>query len=309
MQGWRIATGRSRDNILQFSQQAVLTAFVVWIALLGVNHSANIVDFIEGLQSVVTTAIAGDDKYQNPEKMVDIVMLSMQVMSNSLETYLPAEKAGGNETLTTGLLFVTGIGAALPALISGGLLLLNKIALYLCVMFAPLCLVAYIFEQTRFMFMAWAKFTVTTLFSLALITVITVIAMKVVLFVAAALILVEITGGGADLKSIATAQGGVGMLLTTLVLGAPPLITNFFSGAVTAGFNAYNNVGNLAGSGNGRPAGGPQDMGANTKKNDSVANVADDRRLVGTTKEYSGSSSGLPQTNPNLRNAPTTESA
>ena len=99
MQGWRIATGRSRDNILQFSQQAVLTAFVVWIALLGVNHSANIVDFIEGLQSVVTTAIAGDDKYQNPEKMVDIVMLSMQVMSNSLETYLPAEKAGGNETV------------------------------------------------------------------------------------------------------------------------------------------------------------------------------------------------------------------
>lgn len=269
----------------------MLTAFVVWVALLGVTRSANIVDFIEGLQSVVTAAIAGSDKYQNPEKMVDTVMLSMQVMSNSLETYLPAEKTGGNETLTTGLLFVTGIGAALPALISGGLLLLNKIALYLCVMFAPLCLVAYIFEQTRFMFMAWAKFTVTTLFSLALITVVTVIAMKVVLFVAAALILVEITGGGADLKSIATAQGGVGMLLTTLILGAPPLITNFFSGQVAAAFSGFNQVGNAA---DGKNPAGPQDLankglGASTQKNDAGDNKNGGDELI--SKNYAGNNS------------------
>ena len=160
------------------------------------------------------------------------------------------------------------------------------------------------------MFMAWAKFTVTTLFSLALITVITVIAMKVVLFVAAALILVEITGGGADLKSIATAQGGVGMLLTTLVLGAPPLITNFFSGAVTAGFNAYNNVGNLAGSGNGRPAGGPQDMGANTQKNQEGSSSQSENTNKLVRQQYGGKSTqSVVLTNPNLRNEPTTESA
>ena len=163
-------------------------------------------------------------------------------------------------------------------------------------MFAPLCLVAYIFEQTRFMFMAWAKFTVTTLFSLALITVITVIAMKVVLFVAAALILVEITGGGADLKSIATTQGGVGMLLTTLVLGAPPLITNFFSGQVAAAFSGFNQVGNTA---DGKNPAGPQDLankglGANTSKNqDGKDDILPSYDQL-TAKNYSGGGSLKP---------------
>ena len=269
LQGWRIATGRTQANMLQFSQRAVMAAFVMWLALLGANHSANIIDKIEDAQSIITATIAGEN-FKNPEKMLDGTLVLMQMMGNKLEAGLPKE-ADGKTMLTTGLLFVTGMGQALPAIISGGLLLLNRIALYLCIMFAPLCLAAYLFESTRFMFVTWAKFTVSTLFSMAVITVIVVMAIKAVLFVTAALMFAEMTGG-IDLKSIATAQGGVGMLLTTLVLGGPPLVTNFFSGQVSAAFQGYNQVG--ANLGGGKPAAGPQDMvanagtGANTQQND-----------------------------------------
>ena len=60
------------------------------------------------------------------------------------------------------------------------------------------------------------------------------------------------------------------MLLTTLVLGAPLLITNFFSGQVAAAFQSYNAV-----SGAARPDGGPSNqqemmagkgLGGNTQK-------------------------------------------
>ena len=257
--------------MLQFSQRAVMAAFVMWLALLGANHSANIIDKIEDAQSIITATIAGEN-FKNPEKMLDGTLVLMQMMGNKLEAGLPKE-ADGKTMLTTGLLFVTGMGQALPAIISGGLLLLNRIALYLCIMFAPLCLAAYLFESTRFMFVTWAKFTVSTLFSMAVITVIVVMAIKAVLFVTAALMFAEMTGG-IDLKSIATAQGGVGMLLTTLVLGGPPLVTNFFSGQVSAAVSAYNAVGGLTGSGQGGASGSPEEMmkraggGGNVQKND-----------------------------------------
>ena len=271
LQGWRIATGRTQANMLQFSQRVVMAAFVMWLALLGANHSANIIDKIEDAQSIITATIAGEN-FKNPEKMLDGTLVLMQMMGNKLEAGLPKE-ADGKTMLTTGLLFVTGMGQALPAIISGGLLLLNRIALYLCIMFAPLCLAAYLFESTRFMFVTWAKFTVSTLFSMAVITVIVVMAIKAVLFVTAALMFAEMTGG-IDLKSIATAQGGVGMLLTTLVLGGPPLVTNFFSGQVSAAVSAYNAVGGLTGSGQGGASGSPEEMmkraggGGNVQKND-----------------------------------------
>ena len=185
--------------MLQFSQRAVMAAFVMWLALLGANHSANIIDKIEDAQSIITATIAGEN-FKNPEKMLDGTLVLMQMMGNKLEAGLPKE-ADGKTMLTTGLLFVTGMGQALPAIISGGLLLLNRIALYLCIMFAPLCLAAYLFESTRFMFVTWAKFTVSTLFSMAVITVIVVMAIKAVLFVTAALMFAEMTGAVKNCES------------------------------------------------------------------------------------------------------------
>ena len=49
-----------------------------------------------------------------------------------------------------------------------------------------------------------------------------------------------------QLRDIATLSGGVGMLLTMLLLSAPSLIYNFFSGQVSTGFQGYNLLSNTA---------------------------------------------------------------
>ena len=49
-----------------------------------------------------------------------------------------------------------------------------------------------------------------------------------------------------QLRDIATLSGGVGMLLTMLLLSAPGLIYNFFSGGVGAQVHGYNAFGGMS---------------------------------------------------------------
>ena len=175
-------------------------------------------------------------------------MLTLQLLMDLAPVLGPS--AGTSLNMANTLSFITGAGQALPALIAGGLMLLNEIAVHLCLVMAPLCMLAYVFDQTRFMFVTWAKFTVSTLFSMVVITVVTVIALKATIMLGVALLAMDgvssglasadIKLGGLYLRDIATISGGLGMLLTTLILGTPPLVTNFFSGQVGAAFNGYN---------------------------------------------------------------------
>ena len=118
-------------------------------------------------------------------------------------------------------------------------MLLNEIALHLCLVVAPLCILAYIYEPTRFLFVNWLKFTIATLFSMVIISVVTVIALRAILVLIASLLAMDVGNGIANalgvnaslqLRDIATLSGGVGLLLTTLLLGTPPIVFNFFIG-------------------------------------------------------------------------------
>ena len=131
-------------------------------------------------------------------------------------------------------------------------MLLNEIALHLCLVVAPLCILAYVYEPTRFVFVNWLKFTTATLFSMVIISVVTVIALRAIIVLIAALIAMDLGNSVASalgvnaslqLRDIATLSGGVGMLLTMLLLSAPPLIFNFFTGSVNLNFSSYNAVG------------------------------------------------------------------
>ena len=280
-----------------FIIRSIQVVLVMAIAQGAAIFGKDLVGSINGIKDMVSLYVTGST-YSSPENMIDATLLAMSALQEQLTLYASQETTLNNG-LGNGLNFITGMGQAVPALVSGGLLLLNQIALSLCLVFAPLFIVCYLFEVSRPFFNTWAKFTVTTLFSLAVLTVIITIAMKAILVVSATILAADITSGGTlVLRDIATAQGGLGMLMTTLILGGPPLVTNFFSGAVTAGFNAYNNIGNMAGTGNtggNRPAGGPQDMvanagtGANTQQNDAGAET---NKHIGTipSKSYVDSS-------------------
>ena len=265
MQGWRIATGQSRDSMKSFITKSVQVVLVMAIAQGAAIFGKDLISSIDGVKDMVSLYVTGA-QYKNPEGMIDKALTAMVTLQASIDIY--AQNANSN-AMSNGLTFITGMGQAVPALIAGGLLLINHLALNLCMVFAPLFIVCYLFDVTKPFFNTWMKFTVSTLFSMAVLSVIIIVAMKAILVVSATILAADLASGGTlKLREIATVQGGLGMMMSALLLGGPPLVTNFFSGAVAATFGGYNQVGTAA---QGKPAAGPQDMvstgfvGANTR--------------------------------------------
>ena len=268
VQGYRIATGQSRESLHVFIVRAITVTAIVAVAQGLAIFGQDLASLVLDLRNSIALAITGGE-YEDPSKMVGKVLTGMLTLQLAMDLApVLGPSSGNNLNMANTLSFITGAGQALPALIAGGLMLLNEIAMHLCLVMAPLCLLAYVFEQTRFMFVTWAKFTVNTLFSMVVITVVTVIALKATIMLGTALLAMDgvssglaflnIKTGSLYLRDIATISGGLGMLLTTLILGTPPLMTNFFSGQVGAIFSGYNQVGSLA-AGN-KPAAGSQDF-------------------------------------------------
>ena len=254
-QGYRLATGQSRDSMQAFLMRAISVITILSLAqgmtLFGQELSTLIVD---DLRNSIARVITGDD-YRDPADMIGRVITQMLVLQTALDVYQAnGGAAASNISMGNFLNFCTGLSQSLPALIAGGLMLLNEIALHLCLVVAPLCILAYVYEPTRFIFVNWLKFTTATLFSMVIISVVTVIALRAIIVLIAALIAMDLGNSVASalgvnaslqLRDIATLSGGVGMLLTMLLLAAPSLIFNFFSGSVGIQFHGYNSFSGL----------------------------------------------------------------
>ena len=285
--------GQSRESMAVFMVQSVKVITVVAVAqgmaIFGQDLSALFTDWRNTIAGVITGG-----SYQDPSAMVGEVMSKMLILQTAMDVFQGSGvTATSNIQMANTMSFISGAGMAMPALIGGGLLLLNEIALNLCLVFGPLCMLAYVFEPTRQIFVTWVKFSITTLFSMVVITVVTVIALKALIMLGTALVTIDagstivglITGGkgGMQLRDIATVSGGLGMLLTTLIVGTPPLVTNFFSGAMhmpQIGNNVFTSLlgggKNHAGGGGAAAATGVPAVGANTAIKENSGNVPSD---------------------------------
>ena len=95
-----------------------------------------------------------------------------------------------------------------------------------------------------------------TLFSLALLTVMITLAMDMLVAVGTAFwVSGWVTGAPQEsLTSMAMQQGGMGLILTMLIVSAPPMAAMFFNG-VLGQFSPYNAVGVATGGGPAPPPG------------------------------------------------------
>lgn len=112
-----------------------------------------------------------------------------------------------------------------------------------------LCL---LFDQTKSLFQRWLFYGIGTLFSQAVLVFVTSVAMEMVARVAFAVwtsnILSNIPGLGLDLlgqqglNAQAVQQGGMGLILSTLILATPPMAAMFFQGSL-GNFSPYAGMG------------------------------------------------------------------
>ena len=123
--------------------------------------------------------------------------------------------------------------------------------------FGPLFVLCLIFDQTKELFRRWLMYGLGTLFSIAVLNFMVSLVLDLTLRVAGALwgtnVITGITGANAEgFTSQAMQQGGVGLLMTVLIVSTPPMAAMFFNGTLGA-FAHYTAFG---GSGVSRP--GPQ---------------------------------------------------
>ena len=136
-QGWQIATGQSRYSMRSFIIKSVQVVLVMAIAQGAAIFGHDLVSSIEGIKNMVSLYVTGS-QYKTPEGMIDKAFAAMVALQASIDIY--AQNVNSN-AISNGLTFITGMGQAVPALIAGGLLLINHLALNMCLVFAPLFIV------------------------------------------------------------------------------------------------------------------------------------------------------------------------
>jgi type IV secretion system protein VirB6 len=120
---------------------------------------------------------------------------------------------------------------------AAAMLLLYEITLALVIGLAPLFIMCLIFEQTKGLFQKWLLYGIGTLFSMGVLAFISSLVLQLTLNVAKALwaagIINGITGLGAEgFTNQSMQQGGIGLLMTVLIVSSPPLAAMFFQGTV-----------------------------------------------------------------------------
>ncbi|CAM4182766.1 type VI secretion protein [Stenotrophomonas lactitubi] len=304
IQGFRIVTGRSRDSMMVLVTNMARAALIVSVATTMAMFGQNVQDFLnKDVKGLISHVVTGKD--DPPEKQIDQSLAWMQVALSSIDAIqvLKDESLQGQKTQAQ--IFI-GLGTGGPAITAGAMLLLYQIAMALFIGLGPLFILCLLFEQTKQLFQRWLFYGIGTMFSMAVLAAMVSIALDMVIRVAGsfwATALVDkylLDGALADgMTSQAMQQGGMGLILTTLILTAPPMAAMFFQGTLGT-FMAYSQIGGGAAgapSSDGRPAGtytpsAPSKGEADSGSRDANANLGMGRvvtpQQTGPSKQDSG---------------------
>ena len=255
VQGYRIATGLSREPMMALVGDALKAVLVIGIATgaaAGAGSTYRVLT--DGLGEAVSQMVTGDEEggaYEDIDQVLAIMQVALQVI-DSID--------GGGDLLTeerkSRAMWFAGVGLGGPAIIAAAMLLLNKVAIALVVGLGPLFILCLLFRATRQLFSKWLYYGLGTLFSLALLTVMVTLALDMLIAVGLAFWVADwLTGAPQEsLASMAMQQGGMGLILTMLIVSAPPMAAMFFNG-VLGQFSPYNAVGVATGGGAAPPPG------------------------------------------------------
>ncbi|MGO4702845.1 type IV secretion system protein [Dyella sp. 2RAB6] len=259
LHGYRIVSGRSREPMMALVVDAARAALIVFVV--GATSMGNpwLAARINELDQLVGVLVSGE---RDMDGQIREGLAWMQFALSSIDA-LPT---GGDAAVATARersLWFAGIGTAGPVVVGGTLLMLLQIVLRFLVAVAPLAVMCLLFRGTRPIFQRWLQYCFGSLFRLAVTAVMTSVALKMVCAVAAAFwadkllnaAVQKLSNGAVDLhmaegvSSMALQQGGLGLIMTLLIVTVPQMTAEFFMGALGQ-FSAYS----MFGRGSGSPA-------------------------------------------------------
>ena len=256
--GIRIVTGQSRASMMDFIMQSARNTLIVATATTMTFVGANLHHLLtDTLDQFAVQVIVGEEN-KSSQDLIEENLALMQLALSSIDAVQIAEdgKISLGEQKTRAL-WMVGFGAGGPAVTASVMLLMYQVAMALFIGLGPLFVMFLMFEQTKAMFWRWLYYGVGTVFSMGVLALMTKLALEVVGAVTASFWITAGIGALTDtnltegMSSMAMQQGGIGLLLTMLLISVPPIAANFFQGAVS-NFMPYSAFG--AGGGGGHAA-------------------------------------------------------
>ncbi|MEV5121172.1 type IV secretion system protein [Stenotrophomonas indicatrix] len=247
IQGFRIVTGRSRDSMMILVTNMARAALIVSVATSMAMFGGSLKNFlIKDVKNEITYVVTG--KNDSPEDQIDKSLAWMQVGLSSIDAIKVLDDGNLRDDKNRAL-WAVGLGTGGPAVTAGSMLLLYEVALALFIGLGPLFILCLLFDQTKQLFQKWLFYGIGTMFSMAVLAAMISIALDMVIRVSAAFWTSALIdkylldpNGSVDMTSQALQQGGMGLILTTLILTAPPMAAMFFQGTL-GGFMAYSQIG------------------------------------------------------------------
>ena len=246
-EGYRILNGQSREPLNMFLWRGAKMVVIITVASWIMNNPTGLRDWIsEHIKNPIASVIVGGE-YASPEAMVDSSLLLMHLIMGAFGS-LQAATSNNNDGALANFIMASGVAQGTPAVVAGALLLLNEIALSLAILTAPAFILCLLYDPTKQYFQGWLKFFLGSLLTMAVLSVMVTIGLKVML-VYATKVLGEYGVGAAmagsasqdrpGIAQITIMQGGLGLMMSTLMITAPLLVGNLI-GSSLGGFSGYN---------------------------------------------------------------------
>jgi type IV secretion system protein VirB6 len=239
LQGYRVVTGQSRESMMALVVSSLRATFIVGIALgVAVSWGSIYQTLTDGLSRTINETMTGEEDAGGAYDDIDRTLAIMQVALEAIDAVDVRDNVV-NQSQKERALVLTGVGLGGPAITAAAALLLNKIAIGLIVALGPLFILCLLFEQTRSLFQRWLFYGIGTLFSMALLSVMVTLALDMVIAVGMAFWVTSLFGIGSEsVTAMAMQQGGLGLILTVLIVSAPPMAAMLFQGTLGQ-FNPY----------------------------------------------------------------------
>ncbi|WDM80350.1 type IV secretion system protein [Xanthomonas cucurbitae] len=252
--GYRIATGQSRENAMATMIKAAKVAIIISLAsAVGVNGAMLHQTMTQGLDKEIHGLFTGEQD-STASDAIDENLAYTQLALTALDAVRvdPADPEALEKKSRAVLL--ADFGTASPPMAAGAMLLLFKFTMAFLIGIGPIFILALIFDQTKDLFKKWLFYLLGTLFSMAMLSVVTAMVLKFTAKVAAAYWAAQLftLGNAEGLSSQALQQGGIGLFMTVLIITVPTLAAAIWQGNMGT-FMAYSAFG-----GGGAASPGPQ---------------------------------------------------
>ncbi|CAD0356800.1 hypothetical protein CFBP2533_41350 [Xanthomonas hortorum pv. pelargonii] len=295
------ATGQSRESAMAVMGKPTKIVFIVMIATsLAANGAPLHKTLTQNLDKELHQLFTDEEDTTSADAIDQNLALTQLALAAVDVVRIDPDDPESLEQKRSAML-MAGVGASSPAMAAGAMLLLFKFTMAFLIGVGPIFVLALMFDATKDLFKKWLFYVIGTLFSMSMLSVVSAIVLKLSYKVAAALWAAKginsLMGNDVEgLSSQAMQQGGIGLLLTTVIITMPTVAAALWQGSMGSfmAFSAFDRTGS---------APGPQGQAPGTYGPQPISR--DNSASQGNPLVTSGSqrSAGLPQVTPPPENS------